>query len=65
MSPTFGLFVLMGLLWKFIILAVPLSLLIGVIAFFGFRFLLRKQPNKVFPLHFAPIVPTATCRWVK
>ncbi len=46
MPPTFGLFVLMGLLWKFTIVTVPISFIIGVITFFVFRFLFRKQPNK-------------------
>lgn len=45
MPPTFGIIVLIGWLLKFLIVAIPLSILIGALAFLVFRFFSRKQPE--------------------
>jgi hypothetical protein len=43
--PTFGIIVLLGWLLKFLLMAIPLSILIGTIAFLVFRFFSREQPE--------------------
>jgi hypothetical protein len=43
--PTFGIIVLIGWLLKFLIVAIPLSILIGAIAFLVFRFYSLKRPE--------------------